>query len=76
MDWDQQGFYRVNVAKVKGFSLAYLHVIHFETSRFIQQRTHVGAAHQKSKEENYEPITAAEKKSITAEHRVSLVYAA
>ena len=34
MDWDQQGFYRVNVARVKGFSLAYLHVIHFETSRF------------------------------------------
>ena len=24
----------VNVARVKGFSLAYLHVIHFETSRF------------------------------------------
>ena len=34
VDWDQQGFYRVNVARVKGFSLAYLHVIHFETSRF------------------------------------------
>ena len=34
VDWDQQGFDRVNVARVKGFSLAYLHVIHFETSRF------------------------------------------
>ena len=34
MDWDQQGFYRVNVARVKGFRLAYLRVIHFETCRF------------------------------------------
>ena len=34
VDWDQQGFYRVNVTRVKGFSLAYLHVIHFETCRF------------------------------------------
>ena len=31
----------------------------------VQQRTHVGTAHQQSKEENYEPITAAEKQSIT-----------
>ena len=28
----------VNVARVKGFSLAYLHVIHFETSRFNIKR--------------------------------------
>ena len=31
----------------------------------VQQRTHVRTAHQQSKEENYEPITAAEKQSIT-----------
>ena len=30
----------------------------------------------KAKEKIYEPITAAEKQSITAEHRLSLVYAA
>ena len=30
----------------------------------------MGTAHQQSKEENYEPITAAEKQSITAKHRV------
>ena len=41
----------------------------------VQQRTHVGTAHQQSKAENYEPITAAEKQSITARHRVSSVYA-
>ena len=41
----------------------------------LQQRTHVGTAHQQSKAENYEPITAAEKQSVTARHRVSSVYA-